>query len=319
MSSQPTRVLFMGTPQFAVPCVEALAAHASCELVGVVCQPDKRHGRHKTPQPPPVKVAAIEAGAPVFQPRKIKSGDFPEQLKALNPELIVVAAYGRILPPYILEMPRLGCINLHASLLPRWRGAAPIQWCIWEGDAETGVCLMDMEEGLDTGGVYGRVTTPIHSDDTGQSLHDRLSQMSGAFLSEQLDALIESRLKPNPQDHSTATYAPMLARQNGQLDWCKTAKQVSDHIRGFFPWPGAFTTEPGGKMLKLFPLADVHTTTHSAIPGTIIDVTGEQIVVACGEGAVSLDELQLEGRKRMRVSDLLRGFELKVGMQLGNS
>jgi methionyl-tRNA formyltransferase len=307
----------MGTPQFAVPCLSALIRHPSCELVGVVCRPDKALGRHKTPQPPPVKVAAIAADISVLQPKKLKSGDFPQQLKALNPELIVVTAYGRILPPYILEMPRLGCVNLHASLLPRWRGAAPIQWSIREGEAETGVCLMVMEEGLDTGAVYARVTTKIESNDTGQSLHDRLSQMSAELLGNQLGNLLNGSLIARPQDDEAATYARMLVRRDGRLDWTRTAPELANQIRAFYPWPGAFTTVPDGRTLKLFPLVQVAQLDEDVAPGTLIRVGPHEITVACGRGAVSISEVQLEGRKRMSVSDLLRGFSLENNQLLG--
>ncbi len=206
----------MGTPEFAAPCVHVLADHPDVDLVAVVCQPDRRHGRHKTPQPPPVKVAALERGVPeILQPKRVKRGAFPERLEALAPDLIVVTAYGRILTPRILAIPRLGCVNVHASLLPRWRGAAPIQWAVASGDAESGVCLMEMEEGLDTGAVFARVSTAIGPDETGQTLHDRLSTMGAKLLGDQLSALLDGRLEPRPQPDDGVTYARMLTREDG--------------------------------------------------------------------------------------------------------
>ncbi len=304
----------MGTPDFAVPCVEALVAHPSCDLVAVVCQPDKRRGRKKEPQPPPVKVAALEAGIEVLQPRRIKRGAFPERLEELAPDLIVVTAYGRILPPRILELPRLGCVNVHASLLPRWRGAAPIQWALRDGDAESGVCLMVMEEGLDTGAVYARTTTAITADDTGQTLHDRLSRQGAELLSAQLDALIAGELTPTPQDDAQTTYARMLTREDGRLDWSGPAASLDNHIRGFYPWPGAWTTLPGGKLLKLFPPVTI--TRGDGAPGEVLGCDGSGLTLACGEGAIRVESVQLQGKRRMAVSDFVRGFDLPAGTTL---
>lgn len=307
----------MGTPDFAVPCVEALSAHPACELALVVCQPDKRHGRHKTPQPPPVKVAALAAGVPVAQPRRLKRGAFPERLEALRPDLVVVTAYGRILPPRILAAPRLGCVNAHASLLPRWRGAAPIQWSIVSGDPETGVCLMQMDEGLDTGPVLARETTPIRPDDTGKTVHDRLSALGGAMLVRHLEAILAGRVARTAQPTEGATYARMLTREDGRIDWSKPARAVADHLRGFYPWPGAFTTA-GGAVLKLFPFAEVVDEATGA-PGTVLEAHRGGLLVGCGAGAIRVRELQLQGRKRMPIDAFLLGqaSRVAVGSVLG--
>ncbi|MFT7622905.1 MAG: methionyl-tRNA formyltransferase [Myxococcota bacterium] len=313
------RVVFMGTPAFAAPCVHVLASHPDIDLVAVVCQPDRRHGRHKTPQPPPCKVAALECGVPeILQPKRLKKGAFPERLKALAPDLIVVTAYGRILPKRILELPALGCVNVHASDLPRWRGAAPLQWAVAEGDSQTGVCLMVMEEGLDTGPVLARTTTAITPEDTGQSLHDRLSEQGAALLAERLDDLLAQRLEPDPQDETLVTYARMLTREDGRLDWSQSASLIDCRIRGFFPWPGAFTTLPDGRTLKLFPpavMADQEGDANAAA-GTVLECS-ERLVVATGSGTIAVTEVQLQGKRRMSVSDFSRGAALPTGTLLG--
>ena len=317
---RPSRVVFMGTPEFAVPCVEALAAHPSCTLVAVVCQPDKPAGRSREPVPPPTKLAAQRLGVPVLQPLKLRSGDFPDALAALRPDLIVVTAYGRILPTSVLTLPRLGCVNLHASLLPRWRGAAPIQWAVRSGDRETGACLMQMDAGLDTGPVLARTILPIGPLETAADLHDRLSLASAALLSEQLDAVIAGALAPVPQPESGVTLARILTREDGRVDFTAAAESVVNHIRGFHPWPGA-STQLSGLQLKLFPpavrVSEPVSGALGATPGTILAAEAQGLVIACGDGAVRVTELQPEGRRRMPIADLLRGFSLPVGARLG--
>lgn len=308
------RVIFMGTPDFAVPCVHALANHPECDLIAVVCQPDRVRGRKHEPQPPPVKAAAMAlGGVEVLQPRRIKKGRFPERLEALAPDLIVVTAYGRILPPRILELPRAGCVNVHASLLPRWRGAAPIQWSIVSGDKASGVCLMEMEEGLDTGGVFARVETPIEAEDTGETLHDRLSALGAQLLSDNLTALLAGGLACVAQPDDGVTYAEMLTRDHGRLDWSLGARELVDRIRGFYPWPGAFSSL-GDRSLKLFPA--VTPCAGYGRPGEVLSVS-EGLVVACGDGALRVDQLQLQGKRRMSARDFLNGFSVETGVILG--
>lgn len=310
------RVIFMGTPDFAVPCVHAIANHPDCDLIAVVCQPDRVRGRKREPQPPPVKAAALAlGGVQVLQPRRIKKGRFPERLEALAPDLIVVTAYGRILPPRILDLPRAGCVNVHASLLPRWRGAAPIQWSIVSSDRTSGVCLMEMEEGLDTGGVFARVETPITPEDTGETLHDRLSGMGARLLGDNLTSLLAGGLSCVPQSHEGITYAEMLTRDHGRVDWSLSADALADRIRGFYPWPGAFSSL-GDRTLKLFP--PVMICAGKGRPGEVLAVN-DGLVVACGDGALRIEELQLQGKRRMLARDFLNGFTVEPGVVLGEA
>ncbi len=320
MSTVPprARVIFMGTPDFAVPCIGALHAHRRVELLLVVCQPDKVHGRHSEPQAPPTKVAAQRLGVPVAQPTKLRSGDFPELLRELAPDLVVVTAYGRILPDALLALPRLGCVNVHASLLPRWRGAGPIQWAVAAGDAESGVCLMQMDSGLDTGPVLRRAAIPLRPDETGATLHDRLSALGSAVLAESLDALLDGDLRPTPQDASAATLAPILTRAHGQLDFALPAVELERRIRAFHPWPGAFSHIFGNDgralVVKLFPGVSI-VARPAGEPGEIV-LDGDAWIVPCGEGALRVSEVQLEGKRRMAVAELVRGFRLPPGARL---
>lgn len=318
-SGGPATVVFMGTPDFAVPCIDALANSPLVRLALVVCQPDKIHGRHKEPQPPPTKVAALARGIPVAQPTKLRSGDFPELLASLKPDLIVVTAYGRILPQAILDLPRLGCVNVHASLLPRWRGAAPIQWAVAAGDEASGVCLMQMDVGLDTGAVLARSTTPLAADESGQSLHDRLSLVGATLLAESLPALLAGDLVPSPQNHDEATLAPILTREHGQLDFARPAAELERRVRAFDPWPGAWfhlETSAGVKLMKVFPQARM--LDASGAPGTVLEAD-DRLIIACGDGALSFSELQLEGKRRMAAGELLRGFKIAPGARVVRS
>ena len=306
----------MGTPDFAVPCIEALASSPLVRLALVVCQPDKIHGRHKEPQPPPTKVAALARGIRVAQPTKLRSGDFPELLASLKPELIVVTAYGRILPQAVLDLPRLGCVNVHASLLPRWRGAAPIQWAVAASDDASGVCLMQMDAGLDTGPVLAHSAVQLSPDETGQTLHDRLSVVGATLLADLLPALLAGDLDLRPQNHDKATLAPILTREHGQLDFSRSAEELERRLRAFDPWPGAWfhlETSAGVKLIKVFPPARVFE--RSGEPGTVID-TEDRLVIACGEKALSFSEIQLEGKRRMPASELLRGFKIAPGARV---
>jgi methionyl-tRNA formyltransferase len=306
------RIVFMGTPDLAVSVFERLLATRH-QVVGAFCQPDKAKGRCLTPTPPPVKACALDHGIQVWQPKALRSKSLCN-LEEMAPDLIVVAAYGKLLPRAVLELPRFGCVNVHASLLPAYRGAAPIQWAIANGEAKTGVCLMQMDEGLDTGAVLAVREVPIAADETGESLHDRLADVGGELLVENLDAIEAGLLTAVAQDHAQATWAPMLCREDGRIDWTWARRRVIDRVRGFHPWPGTFCTFRD-KTLKLYPHLD-DAGPEPAEPGTILAIEREGVVVGCGDGRVRLRELQLQGKKRMAAFDFANGARLEVGEKL---
>ena len=306
------RIVFMGTPDFAVPSLEGLigAGHQVC---GVFCQPDKPVGRHQNKlQAPPVKQTALKHGIPVFQPTKLRDGTALAQLKELDPELIVVAAYGRILPDDILELPPMGCINVHSSLLPKYRGAAPINWAVLNGDSETGVTIMHMAHDLDAGDIIDQAATPIDPDETVVSLHDRLAQMGAELLVKVVADIAAGTAARTPQDHGQATLAPMLSRELSPMDFTRPARELHNQVRGLIPWPAA-VTELGGSRCKVFSTSVLDARTDAA-PGAIVAAGKEGIQVACGGGTVlRIDELQADGGKRMRAADYLRGHPIPVG------
>ena len=309
------RIVFMGTPEFAVPSLNALleAGHQVC---GVFCQPDKPVGRHQNKlQPPPVKVVAQEHDIPVFQPTKLRDGTALTQLQEWNPELIVVAAYGRILPDEILHLPPKGCINVHSSLLPRYRGAAPIHWAIVNGDEETGVTIMDMATELDAGDIISQVKTPIDSEETVEMLHDRLAQLGGALLVQTVADIAAGTAVRTKQEASQATYAPMLSRALSPIDWKRTAKEIHNQVRGLVPWPATSTDIFGGETVKVFSVCEPDLTTQKEA-GTILAANQQGIDVACGDGKViRILELQAPGSRRMAAADYLRGHPIKVDDQ----
>ncbi len=315
------RALFFGTPDFAVPCLDALAA--IMDVVTVVTQPDRPRGRGLELAPPPVKVRAEALGVPVIQPVKVRTPEFAASLRALDADVAVVVAYGRILPRAVLEAPRLGCVNVHASLLPRWRGAAPIQWAIARGDAETGVCLMQMDEGLDTGPVLARRATPIGPDETAGELAPRLAALGAELLREALPRHLAGALVPVPQDDVRHTLAPILEKAHGAIDWAQRAQAVHDLVRGMSPWPGAFTRTPAGGSLKVHAtrvvaLPGMMGEGAAAVPGTVLSADrAGGLVVACGSGAAALVEVQPEGKRRMSAADYLAGRPLACGDVLG--
>ncbi len=309
------RIVFMGTPEFAVPSLNALleAGHQVC---GVFCQPDKPVGRHQNKlQPPPVKVVAQEHDIPVFQPTKLRDGSALAQLQEWNPELIVVAAYGRILPDEILNLPPKGCINVHSSLLPRYRGAAPIHWAIVNGDEETGVTIMDMATELDAGDIISQVKTPIDSEETVEMLHDRLAQLGGALLVQTVADIAAGTAVRTKQEASQVTYAPMLSRALSPIDWKRTAKEIHNQVRGLVPWPATSTDIFGGETVKVFSVCEPDLTTQKEA-GTILAANQQGIDVACGDGKViRILELQAPGSRRMAAADYLRGHPIKVDDQ----
>jgi methionyl-tRNA formyltransferase len=310
---KPFDIIFMGTPDFAVPALKQL--HASPHIVRlVVTQPDRPKGRGRKIHPPPVKAAASSLGYDILQPPSIKDPELFERLKEIRPDILVVIAYGHILTEALLGLPKLCAINLHASLLPKYRGPAPIQWAIINGEKETGVTAMLMDAELDTGDILQVARTPIDPDDTSATLHDRLSMMAATVLLETLDRYASKEIRPVPQDPSLATYAPLLRKKDGHIDWRKAAASIECMIRGMNPWPGAFTFLDG-KRLKIFKArrlpGDV-----SASPGTIVPGFPDELRVAAGTGALSILEIQGASGKRLDVRDFLRGCPIPPGTVL---
>jgi methionyl-tRNA formyltransferase len=296
------RIVFAGTPGFAVPCLRAAAERG--EVVAVYTQPDRPAGRGRQPAASPVKVEALARGLPVFQPENFKSAAAREQLRALQPDLLVVVAYGLILPQSVLDIPRHGCWNVHASLLPRWRGAAPIQRALEAGDAETGVCLMQMEKGLDTGPVLLSLATPITADDTGGSLHDRLAALGAEVLGDGLK-LLRAGMRPiaQPQPAEGVTYARKLDKAEARLDWSRPARELADRVRAFNPWPVA-EAELAGERLRIHAAAAIDAG-HAQAPCTVLAAGRDGIDIACGEGALRLLQVQREGGRSMPAADYL--------------
>ena len=308
------RIAFMGSPEFAVVALRALH-EAGVEIALVVTQPDRPAGRGQALRAPPVKDYALSAGLPVIQPTKVRDGSLSRQLIDLNIDLAVVAAYGRILGRDVLDAPRLGCVNLHASLLPRWRGASPITRAIAAGDAASGVCLMRMEEGLDTGPVLAKVIVPIDETDTTATLEGKLAAAGAQLAVEHLDDLFAGRLTPQPQDEALRTLAPPLQKAEGRIDWSRPAKALHAHIRAMQPWPGAFT-DVAGETWRIF--ADgLQLDDRQGEPGTVAALQGDAIWVHCGQGALRIGQIQRPSKRQMTAGEVLRGARLGVGARLG--
>jgi methionyl-tRNA formyltransferase len=306
------RVVFMGTPEFACPTLQRLIDRGD-EIVTVVTQPDRPKGRGQKSVPPPVKELAERHGFRVLQPLKVRAPEFIRLMGEIDPDLIVVVAFGQILPKALLEIPRHGCINVHASLLPRYRGAAPLNWCIINGENETGVTTMLMDVGLDTGDMLVKRVTPIDPDEDARSLHDRLSILGAEALDETLELLAAGRLSPEKQDDALSCYAPMLKKEDGLMDWTRDPRSVKNLVRGMNPWPGAFTYLDG-KLVKIYRVA---TGDGSGAPGTVLAAGRDGIEVACNGGSVLLQELQLEGKKRLKAKEFLAGCRIGPGAVLG--
>ena len=305
------KILFMGTPDFAVPSLEALL-NAGHEICGVFTQPDKPKNRGMKLQAPPVKEFALAHDIRVFQPESVKDGAAIEQIRSLEPELIAVAAYGRILPVDILEYPAYGCINVHSSLLPKYRGSAPIHWAILNGDEESGVTIMHMSKAMDSGDIIAQAVTPIDPNETVETLHDRLAQMGAKLLVEVVEQLKNGTATRTPQDESKVTYAPMLSRALSPLDWTRTARQLHDQVRGLIPWPATTTDIIGGQPVKIFEVEETGVATD-AVPGTIVAAGKQGIDVACGDGMLlRIKQLQAQGGKRMAAADYLRGHPINI-------
>ena len=308
------RILFMGTPDFAKVCLEGLV-RAGEEIVGVVTQPDRPKGRGYNLVPPPVKVYAEEQGFPVYQPLTLKDEAFAELLRELDPELIAVVAYGRILPKSVLDYPRYGCVNVHSSLLPLYRGAAPMQRAIMDGRAETGITTMYMAEGLDTGDILEMLRTPIGENDNFEDIHDRLAEMGAELLPHTVKALEMGTITPTPQDDSLSCYAEKINKEDCLIDFNKSARDIHNQIRGISPIPLAFTTL-NGKMLKVVS-SRVIRGDGAGEAGKVIDLSDGSIHVACGEGVIALTAVRPEGKGTMNAADFIRGRKVAVGDLLG--
>ena len=306
------KIVFMGTPDFSVNALENIVK-AGHDVVGVITQPDKPKGRGGKMQYTPVKEKALELGLDVYQPQRVKETEFIEKLKEMNPDAIVVIAFGQILPKAILDMPKYGCINVHASLLPKYRGAAPIQWSVIDGEKETGVTTMYMNEGLDTGDIIDKVVVPIDKKETGGSLFDKSAIEGGKLILKTLIELENGTAVRTPQDDSKSNYAGMINKQLGKIDFNKSANEIERLIRGLNPWPSAYT-KMDGKTLKIWD-ADVDDSENDSAPGTITEVGKDFIRVATGKGSLKILELQLEGKKRMKTRDFLNGAKIPDRME----
>lgn len=304
------KIIFMGTAEFAVPSLN-LIFEKKYNIVTVITQPDKKAGRGMKLTPPPVAVAASTLGLPLYQPKSVKSARVLDKIKALKPDLIIVVAYGKLLPNELLDIPPLGCINIHPSLLPKYRGAAPLNWPIINGDKQTGTTIMYINDELDAGDIILQETIDIAESDTTITIHNKLAPMSATLLAKAIEKI--KTLKPVPQDPAKATLAPILTKNDGLIDWNKSATEIRNRIRGMQPWPSAYT-HLDGKRVRIFDATILDDSTPDK-PGTL-HLSGEHIVVATSSGKLSINELQLEGKKRMRVQDFLNGHKITNGMIL---
>ena len=303
----------MGTAELSCASLEKLADDKNFSVLAVVTQPDKPKGRDLKLTPSPVKVLAEKLNLPVLQPLKARDEQFISELRTLKPDLMVVVAYGQILPQTILDLPQFGCLNVHTSLLPKYRGAAPIQWAIADGEPETGVTIMKMDAGLDTGAILSTRRTPILATDDSQVLHDRLAQLGAELLAETIPNYVAGKITPQPQPAESSTYAAKIKKEDGRIDWNLPAQKIWNRLRAFTPWPGAFTflkSEPKPQLLKIWKVEVVE---KSGIAGTILAADKTGIVVGCGANGLRILELQREGGRRMSAADFLVGFALRVG------
>lgn len=310
------KCIFMGSSSFAVPSLLALIKNGY-HVTLVFTRADKPKGRGLEISETPVKKVALSYGMRILQPKTLKDPEIQRLIAGEKPDFIVVASYGRILPPEILFIPRFGCINVHGSLLPKYRGAAPIQWAIIKGEKETGVTIMQMDEGIDTGGILDQAKCPIHPDDTAETLHDRLAEMGAELLIKVLEGIMAGQIMARPQDHNEATYAPLLKKDDGLIKWERSSLEIINLVRGMESWPGAFTFTSDGLRLRVFPFLQYIPCNEHCLPGTIISVDREGAIVRTGDGAVLIKEGQVAGGKRTGMKDLLNGRKIRVGMVLG--
>ena len=310
MNRPPWRIVFFGTPSFAIPILQDLLKGPD-KVVGVVTQPDREKGRGRKVVISPVKELALLHGLIPLQPEKAKEETFRETLKSLQPDLMVVVAYGQILPRSVIDIPRYGAVNVHASLLPKYRGAAPVAWAILSGEKVTGVTTMLMDQGMDTGDILLQAETPIGSEETCETLLGRLSSLGARLLAKTLEKMKAGDIRPSPQDHSEATFAPPLKKENGHIDWEKAAEEIDRRVRAFNPWPGAYT-KLDDQLLKVYK-GEVREKVPSGKTGAVVWVGSDFIEVETGKGAYLLKEVQLEGRRRMGIREFLSGHPVPVG------
>jgi methionyl-tRNA formyltransferase len=310
------RIIFMGTPELAAASFAAMLREPAFQILAAVTQPDRPKGRELKLQPSPVKQLAVTAGLPVLQPERARSEAFIAELRAFAPDLIAVAAFGQLLPKVILELPRFGCLNVHTSLLPKYRGAAPIQWAILNGDAETGVTIMKMDVGLDTGDILTQRPTPIRDEDNAATLHDRLAQLGAELLVQTIRDYVAGKILPQPQDAARATHVGKIKKEDGRIDWQQPARAIWNRIRAFTPWPGAFTFLPGQPHSSLLKISGAEIVLQPGAPGEILQAEKTGIIIGCGENALRITSLQREGGRRMSTADFLAGHPVKPGQTL---
>ena len=306
----------MGTPELAAASLRALIASPEFQVLAAVTQPDHPKGRGLKLQPSPVKEVALENNLPVLQPQRAREETFLQRLSALQPELIAVAAYGQILPKAILDLPRFGCLNVHTSLLPKYRGAAPIQHAILNDEAETGVTIMKMDVGLDTGDVLTQEKTPIHAADNSQTLHDRLAVIGANLLVRTIPEFAAGKIQPRPQPSTGVTHAPKIKKHDGEINWTQPARTICNRVRAMVPWPGAFTHLPGQPQPHLLKLWEAEVVEVTGEPGTILHADKNGVVIGCGAGALRILVLQREGGRRMSAAEFLAGHPLQAGQKL---
>ncbi|TSA09479.1 MAG: methionyl-tRNA formyltransferase [Deltaproteobacteria bacterium] len=309
------RIVFMGTPSFAVPSLETLIHYGGVEVAAVVTQPDRPKGRGLAVSPPPIKVLAEQAKIPVLQPEKIRTENFLGGMRKLSPQVIIVVAYGKILPPELLAIPPRGAINVHASLLPKYRGAAPIQWALINGEETTGVTIMQLDEGMDTGPIFLMEEIKIEPTDTTGTLHDRLASLGARALIKTLDGLQKGTIIPRPQPKTGVSYAPMLKKEDGRIDWRQPAGKIFNLIRGLDPWPGSYSYWRG-KLCHLYK-PRLFEGAEKKAPGEIIQADDSGLLVATGSDYILITELKIEGSRRMAVADFRRGHKIDIGEKLG--
>jgi methionyl-tRNA formyltransferase len=308
-------IVFFGTAELACPSLAALSEHPQIEVAAVVTQPDRPKGRDLKLQPSPVKVEAMKRQLPVLQPEKARRPEFVSEVARYKPGLIVVAAYGQILPASLLELPAAGCLNVHTSLLPKYRGAAPIQWAILNDEPQTGVTIMKMDAGLDTGGILTQEPTVIERTDTAQTLHDRLAELGAALLIQTIPDYLAGRIQPRPQSGSEATYARKITREDGRLDWALPGRTLWNRVRGLTPWPGAWTLLPDAAVHPLVKVWEAEPAEGKGEPGEVLRADKDGIVIACGPDSLRITKLQREGGRRMSAAEFLAGHPMRAGQR----